>query len=229
MTSPWRATRDFPPLYRYADNLCYLTGSVAEGHLALDRVRRLLASAGTRPQGRRRRHRSTCARAGVPVCWASGSRCTKTDCAWTWEKTPWNRTWPFAWSQPTTTPTPPRGRTALRGWVASYGPALGDLTEPTGGDPLHRSTARVPRAGLTGGTFGLVHGVLDTMEGPLHGGPDAPGTDGRGLSLRGGSASHRSTGRLITRSTPEAGCPGNAWGTRLLSSLTRLDIDGSLD
>jgi len=48
---PLEADRDFPPLFRFADNLTFLCAGVPEGHQALDRVRQLLARAGLTLKG----------------------------------------------------------------------------------------------------------------------------------------------------------------------------------
>ncbi len=126
---PLEGDPDFPPLFRFADNLCYLTGSAPEGRWALDHARQLLAHAGLALKGAD----------GDPVDLREGGEASllgfrlslrvdrlrlglgedalETDMA---------RCLIAAHDDP----DPHRAaRTALRGWVASYGPALGELTE----------------------------------------------------------------------------------------------------
>ena len=213
---PLEGDRDFPPLYRYADNLCYLTGSVPEGHLALDRVRRLLAHAGLALKGADGdpvdlREGGSASLLGFRLSLHEdrlrlglGEDALEDDMALCLISSP---------RRPRPPPRGPDGPAGV-GRVARPGPrrpdgdrperscapqhGTGSASWPHGGNS--RTGARRPRA-----RWRVRYTAALT----------APGTDGRGLSLRGGSASHRSTGRLITRSTPEAGCPGNAWGTRL--------------
>jgi RNA-directed DNA polymerase len=126
---PLEGDRDFPPLYRFADNVVYLCEGVPEGHQALDRVRHLLAHAGLALKGAD----------GDPVDLREGGEARllgfrlslhedrlrlglredalESDLA-------------MCLTKAHDDPDPHRmARTALRGWVASHGPALGDLTE----------------------------------------------------------------------------------------------------
>ena len=93
---PLEADANFPPLFRYADNLAATCARACPKAIRPWTVSDDSWRTPDSPSRATTATRSTCARAGRPACWASGSRCTKADCAWTWEKTPWSRTWPCA-------------------------------------------------------------------------------------------------------------------------------------
>jgi len=126
---PLEGDPDFPPLFRFADNVCYLTGSVPEGRWALDHVRQLLAHAGLALKGAD----------GDPVDLREGGEASllgfrlslrvgllRLDLGEDALETDLTHCLNSAHDDP----DPRRAaRTALRGWVASHGPALGDLTE----------------------------------------------------------------------------------------------------
>jgi len=138
---PLEGDRDFPPLFRYADNLCYLCEGVPEGQQALDRVRRLLAHAGLALKGADGdpvdlREGGSASLLGFRLSMHEdrlrlelGEDALEDDMA---------RCLIAAHDDP----DPHRAaRTALRGWIASHGPALGDLTE-TDLEEILRTAAR---------------------------------------------------------------------------------------
>ena len=125
---PLEGDRDFPPLFRYADNLAYLCEGVPEGHLALDRIRRLLAHAGLALKGADGnavdlRESGSASLLGFRLSLHEdrlrlelGEDALESDLA-------------LCLTSAHDDPDPQRAaRTALRGWAASHGPAFGDLT-----------------------------------------------------------------------------------------------------
>ncbi len=126
---PLAGDPDFPPRFRYADNLAFACKSVPEGHLALDHVRRLLAHAGLALKGAD----------GDPIDLREGGEASllgfrlslhddrlRLDLG----KDALESDLAMCLTKAHDDPDPHRAaRTALRGWVASIGPALGDLTE----------------------------------------------------------------------------------------------------
>ncbi len=126
---PLEGDPDFPPLFRFADNVCYLAGSAPEGRRALDHARQLLAHAGLALKGQD----------GPPIDLREGGNASllgfrlslhedrmRLDLGEDTLKTDMARCLIAAHDDP----DPHRAaRTALRGWAAAYGPALGDLTE----------------------------------------------------------------------------------------------------
>lgn len=138
---PLEADVTSPPFYRYADNLAYLCKSVPEGHMDLDRVRHLLAHAGLALKGAdgppidlregggakllgfRLSMRDDRLRLGL------GEEALQSDMA-------------LSLIEAHDDPDPHRAvRTALRGWVASHGPALGELTD-VDAEEILRTAAR---------------------------------------------------------------------------------------
>lgn len=138
---PLETDVNFPPLFRYADNLVYLCEGVPEGHQALDRVRRLLAHTGLTLKGQD----------GPPVDLREGGEASLLGFRLSLQEDrlrldlgvdALENDMAMCLIKAHDDPDPHRAaRTALRGWVASYGPALGDLTGDDTGTVL-RSAAR---------------------------------------------------------------------------------------
>ena len=134
---PLEGDRDFPPLYRFADNLVYLCEGVPEGHRALDHVRQLLAHTGLTLKGQDGppvdlREDGSARLLGFRLSLHEGRlRLDLGEDALEDEMA-------MCLIKAHDDPDPHRmARTALRGWVASYGPALGDLTEDDTETILH--------------------------------------------------------------------------------------------
>ncbi len=138
---PLEADAIFPPRYRYVDNSTYLCGGVPEGHRALDRVRELLAHADLALKGQD----------GPPIDLREGGNARlpgfrlslrdgrlRLDLGEDALGSDLARSLVGAHDDP----DPQRmARTALRGWAASHGPALGDPTE-TDLETILRTAAR---------------------------------------------------------------------------------------
>ncbi len=136
---PLEADVTFPPFFRYADNLMYLAEGVPEGQKTLDRVRQLLAHAGLALKGAD----------GPPIDLreGGGARLLGFRLSMHGDRLRLNlgedaleEDMAGYLIEAHDDPDPHRAaRTALRGWVASYGPALGELTDTDVGEILHAS------------------------------------------------------------------------------------------